>query len=183
MTQNTDHQKHLQSFFLVFKKTVFTAQAFADFLNSVQHEEEFMSIVLKYEVAMTGLLENAGFTSEAYIKDIFSPHQYPLTTLRRQMPLIKKKVFVDPLYSVENIGSLLKEIKKVSTLDYRNIIKYFNMHPLLTAVTPLYIAARSALQRWLVGFVRFFFQRKITQKGYLLIKICKIPVYHQKVKV
>ena len=27
---------------------------------------------------------------------------------------------------------------------------------------------------------RFLFQSKITQKGYLLIKICKIPVYHRK---
>ncbi len=183
MSQNTDHQRHLQSFFLVFKRPVFTAPAFADFLNAVQHEEEFMTVVLKYEVAFTKFLEDADFSSDAYIKDIFSPHQYPLTTLRRRMPLIKKKIFIDPAYSVESIGSLFKEIKKVSPQDYKNIICYFNMHPLLMVLTPLLITAQTSFKRCAIGFVRFFFQRKLTQNGYLLIKICKIPVYHRKEQV
>lgn len=180
MTQNTDHQKHLQSFFLVFKQQVLQSNAFTNFFNSVQHEANSMDVVLKYEVALTKHLEDNGFISDAYIKDIYSPHQYPLTTLRRHMPLIKKKVFIDPNYSLESITSLLRQIKKISPQDYHDVVRYFNIHPLLMALIPLFVSVKLVSSRLGLGFVRFFFQCKHTHKGYLLIKICKIPVYHRK---
>ncbi|MBQ8671400.1 MAG: hypothetical protein IJ525_02645 [Alphaproteobacteria bacterium] len=180
MTENADHKKHLQSFFWVFKKNVFNNEVFERFINSIKHEDNFMDIVLNYEVPLTEYLEQKGFVSDAYIKGIYSPHQYPVTTLRKKMPLIKKKAFcvaekILDSYSLEGIIDLFREIKKVSPDDYADIVNYFDQKP-------LHIIIRYVFKRNLYRIRRFLFQKKITRKGNLIVKICKIPVYYRKEK-
>lgn len=175
MSENIDHQKHLQSFFLVFKKNVFHNSVFQQFLSSVKHEEDFMDVVMNYEVILTKLLEQEKFTSDAYVKQIISPHQYPLTTLNKNMPLVKKKTFTVPLYSLENLMFLLFKIKKISSVDYNDIAEYFGKSLMLMATAKMFNF--NILKTW-----RFLYKKKITKKGYVLIKICQIPVYHRKEK-
>jgi len=58
-----DH--HIQSFFLVFKKRVFTSEIFSAFMNSIKAEEYKMDVVEKYEVGLYQKLRTAGFNGTA----------------------------------------------------------------------------------------------------------------------
>jgi lipopolysaccharide biosynthesis protein len=55
----------LQSFFLVFKRHVFTSDAFAEFIDSIQAEASKMDIIEKYEVGLSQVLTNNGHTCMA----------------------------------------------------------------------------------------------------------------------
>lgn len=56
---------HIQSFFLVFKKRVFTSEAFQAFMDSIKAEEYKMDVVEKYEVGLSQTLISAGFKCSA----------------------------------------------------------------------------------------------------------------------
>lgn len=45
----------------------------------------------------------------------------------------------------------------------------------------IYFAVNISMKAQIIRIKRFFYQKKKTQKGFLIVKICKIPVWHQKV--
>lgn len=61
MTESFDYAHHLQSFFLVFSKKVFSSTAFSNFWASVEVLSNKQEIISRYEVGLTRQLEDAGF--------------------------------------------------------------------------------------------------------------------------
>jgi rhamnosyltransferase len=60
--------KHLQSYFLVFKKNVFTSKVFLDFIKSVKHFENKNDVIINCEIGLSKILYSNGFVSDCYIK-------------------------------------------------------------------------------------------------------------------
>lgn len=59
---------HIQSFFLVFKKRVFSSEVFSTFMISIKAEEYKMDVVEKYEVGLSKTLITAGFNCRALLE-------------------------------------------------------------------------------------------------------------------
>lgn len=67
LTDSYETEHHLQSFFLVFKRQVFTSKTFHNFVSSFIRQESFWDYVYLYEREFTVLLEGSGFRSSVYI--------------------------------------------------------------------------------------------------------------------
>lgn len=65
----TDTDFHIQSFFILFKKNVFTSKIFDDFMLSVQKEENKDEIIKKYEIGLSKLLISNGFKAASVFKN------------------------------------------------------------------------------------------------------------------
>lgn len=174
MTESTACKLHLKSFFLVFKREVFTSAVFNDFLCSVSRKESFLDVVLSYEVPLRALFEAQGFKAEAFIKNLKCPHQRPLSTMKKGMPLLKKKLFIPPVQTLDgcllqSMWLLLYKLKACSQSDYKEILAF--LHD-----TPLHIAFSYSTKMFWFKLKRFCYRKKINKRGREIIKICKIPI-------
>ena len=91
-----EFDKHIQSFFLVFKRQVFLSASFREFMSHIECESDLMEVVRKYEVNLTEYLSAAGFTYSALyaMKDEYdSMYIAPRGYMRARIPLGKKKLF------------------------------------------------------------------------------------------
>ena len=104
MVESHEIVHHIQSFFYVFKKSVFKSTEFSNFVCSFRSLDDFWDYVNMYERRFTDLLEQAGFKSDVYLKFDESTKLrcaydsgngnitlYPLLQARNGMPLIKRK--------------------------------------------------------------------------------------------
>lgn len=66
ITECFQMQPHVQSYFLVFKKTVLTSIAFSAFWNNVQPYVNKLQIIMSYEVGLTQWLVESGFKADVY---------------------------------------------------------------------------------------------------------------------
>jgi len=66
------NEPHIQSYFLVFKKDVFTSDCFNNFIDSIKKENDKTDVIINYELGITRTLNNSGFRGSAYSPD------YPL---------------------------------------------------------------------------------------------------------
>jgi lipopolysaccharide biosynthesis protein len=60
MTDNREHRYHLQSYFLLFRRTVLTNPAFAAFWRAVRPVQSRQWVIRRYEVGLTQHLQRAG---------------------------------------------------------------------------------------------------------------------------
>lgn len=93
----TVRRPHIQSYFLVLKKTVFTSKTFDEFMESIRHHDEKNEIVLNYEIGLYEKLTAAGFSSCAYIKNLYRFNHilisfWRLLIERYNMPFVKCSV-------------------------------------------------------------------------------------------
>ena len=180
MTLANANKPHLQSFFLLFKKNVFQSAVFKKFMQSICAQKSVANVIGLYEVPLKSFLEKEGFKGTAYIQNLKSPHQRPLTTLNKGMPLVKKKCFVVPQVSLEEtslegVGQLFRKIKKISRTDYSAILSFLKK-------SPFWLTLRIFYCFYFIKIRRFFYFRKIKENGDIVFKIFKIPVYRLKTK-
>ena len=104
---NYDVHYHIQSFFLILNKRAFKSSAFHNFITSVQKENGFWNVVLKYEIGLSDVLLQAGFHSASVLPGKleemkkYSKHYhcynktfFPILLMEKyHFPLIKVKVF------------------------------------------------------------------------------------------
>ena len=67
LTDSYETEHHLLSFFLVFRRNVFTSVAFHNFVSGFVQQKSFWDYVYLYERRFTGMLEENGFKSAVYI--------------------------------------------------------------------------------------------------------------------
>jgi rhamnosyltransferase len=97
-------KQHIQSFFMVFTRPVFSSTAFQSFWHTVEDEEKLLDVVIKYESELTHYLSEAGFTYDAFCRhheamQSNGPHDFyynaiynqPLEMLHLGCPVIKNK--------------------------------------------------------------------------------------------
>lgn len=89
---------HIQSYFIVFRKDVFTSDLFVDFMKSVEHQNIKKQIVSKYEIGLTELFVKHGFKFKTYINAYENINNIVVLKWRQiiekyQMPFVKKSLF------------------------------------------------------------------------------------------
>ena len=95
MTRNLEWQEHIQSFFFVFKKQVFTSKVFKDFMAGIKEEPNKLDIVTKYEIGLSRLLIGNGFKFDYAIKykkkyrSNITIFKWREAILKYKMPLLK----------------------------------------------------------------------------------------------
>jgi lipopolysaccharide biosynthesis protein len=95
---------HLQSYFMVFNKSVVDSCAFREFWERVEDKNDILDVVASYETQLTAKLVEAGFKADCYLPesiylqerggaDEFNAiYNLPLEMLLLRSPLVKKKV-------------------------------------------------------------------------------------------
>lgn len=83
ITENFEHDWHLQSYFLVFKTNVLRSKAFAAFWQAVLPYRQKWQVIRSYELGLTQFFTDAGFRCRAYLpsSSLFPP--WPVDLLYR----------------------------------------------------------------------------------------------------
>lgn len=93
VTNTNDYPPHLQSFFLVFNKKVFTNSKFKQFFDNVAKLESKQKIIETYEVKLTEYLMKAGYSYSSLINKVYKNNptlsEEYFTELRPLFPLLK----------------------------------------------------------------------------------------------
>lgn len=92
--------KHIQSYFLVFKRNMFMSNEFRKFWRNVKYYTEYNKVVGYYEIKFTKHFEDCGFISDTYINfDKYNnilKNPVIITDIQideDRLPLVKKKFF------------------------------------------------------------------------------------------
>ncbi len=181
ITENVEFSRHIQSYFLVFRSQVFDSKVFNEFICSISAKKTVFEVIQNYEIGLSNLLFDSGFRGGAYIpypesgvypltiiKGFTNLTAAPIWLLKQGAPIIKKKAFIQSIANYEGVFKLKKYASKLNS-DADKILPS----------NIFCIRYQSCLYMFKV--IRFFFQKKITSNGKMLIKICKIPVYSKKV--
>lgn len=94
--KNSGKIKHVQSYFIVFKRKVFISAQFEEFLKGITKTEDKYTIVNNYELGMSQTLEKAGFKFDTYLKELPDKNYYAgfnKKVYQNKLPLIKKGIF------------------------------------------------------------------------------------------
>ena len=170
LVQSDVFQKHLQSYFLVFKKNCF--ENLEAFLNTVTRKNSLYEVVTSYETALTAHLEGFGYKSATYMVagKNENPTKRPLKMMREHaFPLIKKKCFIEPSACDESVKKVLKSLSPPVREDICGALNCTK--------------EKEILHRLLWRRIKeFLFKKKTTLKGKTLIKVCKIPVYSKGIR-
>lgn len=179
VTSNEEYQRHLQSYFMVFKRQLFTNDCFWQYLLKIKKEKSFWDIVQNYELPLTSTFEKQGFKSLTFLKKFGddNPTFYPMMTLSLGLPLVKRKIFSAAGYSKESVYKTFKTIASINKMTANNVLSYFK------TTSVIYIVFRLMLQNLAKNIPGFIYRNKITKSGNHYIKICKIPVYYKKNKL
>ena len=89
---------HIQSYFIALKKNVFTSEVFENFVSSIEHQENKKLIISKYEIGLTEVLVENGFSFKTFINAYENINNIAILKWRQiiqkyQMPFVKKSLF------------------------------------------------------------------------------------------
>ena len=115
ITDNTDMSYHLQSYFLVFNKSVLSHSCFSEFWAKVKILNDKEEIIEKYEVGLTQFFQKEGFTATAYI-------DFQATKVQRLMSILKK---FSPHKIFNKITAILKKEYTLKRIGKLNATLYF----------------------------------------------------------
>src|SRR5574344_1021724 len=65
---NYNQNRHLQSYFLVFKKQIFQSKEFGEFLSSVTAKKFKNDVIQNYEVGLSNMLFDKGFIGKSFLQ-------------------------------------------------------------------------------------------------------------------
>jgi len=113
--------EHVQSYFVVFTKKVICSRVFASFFKNLPEIKTFHQAVCLYELELTRVLSEAGFTYSAFADSKGLPETdctvlYPdLLVREKRHPFVKRKVFFAPY---ENFFAAGRGQNSRKCLDY-----------------------------------------------------------------
>lgn len=168
MTEKHHPFHHIQSFFLVFRPTVFNSNVFIKFIRDITKQPNVQAIISKYEFGLSYALHQAGFNSKAYIpfpsenicshvKHLTNLPEAPVWLMQQGAPLLKKKIFTIQLKTIDSL------------MQTWQIALHYNPS-LRECLPPPYKFVLKKL-------FSFIYKKKITQHQKTLIRICGIPIY------
>ena len=138
---------HIQSYFILFRKSVFTSNVFLQFIQNIKQEQSKSDVIINYEIGLTKTLTHAGFKPDVYInryshtenclsskwKRLIKWYKFPFI----KTSLIKNGIFVlgeikDWEQTVESVSSYPVNIIKKNANRYKNpepnLYKTFNLY-------------------------------------------------------
>lgn len=116
-------QPHIQSYFIALKKNVFKSDVFNDFMNSIEHQEDKISIITKYEIGLTQRLVQSGYSYKTFITayeniDNATILKWYQLILKYKMPFMKCSL------------ARLKNCKVATVAGYEDIISKVSNYPI-----------------------------------------------------
>ncbi len=129
-SQNTQFTRHLQSYFLVFKKSVLKSRLIDPFIESVETKPDSSYYIVEYETKLTPYLQNLGYKWDSYMPykkleylTMSDKNSYPLTIISKyNHQFLKRRTFTEKLMILESIEELLTYLKTNSPETYDNIM-------------------------------------------------------------
>lgn len=111
---------HIQSYFVVIKKCIFNKDFFAEFMKSITHQANKKLIISNYEIGLTELLLDKGYTYSTLISAYENINNITILKWREivkqyKMPFIKKSLFDlknTDATTIENYENLLDDYPK-----------------------------------------------------------------------
>lgn len=177
ITENIEFHRHIQSYFMVFRPRVFNSEVFYNFIKNIKAQKDVFDVIQNYELGLSQILFENKFIAESYIgypkfgvypltleKGFKNLTAAPVWLMEKGCPIIKKKAFIQKIANYEGgrktRKSAVKYNKKLcEVLPSKNEVRILDYQNRISEI------------------LRFFYQKKITRSGKILIKICKIPVY------
>lgn len=122
-----NYKRHLQSYFLVVRKSMHSSFEFQKYWDNQEEYETLIDVVLNHEAEFTEYFEKRGFTWESYIDmtDLDGDHamnHYAFNAeemLKRGFPILKRKQFQEEMYGT---------IQYHNGEDYRKAVQYIKKH-------------------------------------------------------
>ena len=118
------YDAHVHSYFLVFKKKIFTSEVFRTFWEEFVYPENFRQAVVNFEIGICNYLEQHGFKGKSYI-DVYdislqaneNPYYSMIDKLVRdyKVPIMKKKSLL-----IRNVD-FAKVLNTIVYLEERNM--------------------------------------------------------------
>lgn len=116
---------HIQSYFLAFSKNIFSSPLFTEFIEKIEAKKDKIEICVAYEIGLSKLLTEAGFSRSCYITDrepCNIPHYFDITAFQNSLidmgsPFIKRKVFFDKNFPNEDITTTFAKLYESSYPD------------------------------------------------------------------
>ena len=189
MNLSKEAQPHLQSFFLVFKKSVFSNNSFFDYFNKVGHQEDFLKVVYSYEIPLKSFFEDLGFKADyifAVDSDTTNPTFYPVLSMKANVPLVKRKIFLDREYLLLSTPIIytLWYIRTHYPKAFKDIVSSFagvNFYKLVLMNSYIQISPKiEKLKARILSFMkilgRFIYRKDVSKRGTVKHRIFKFPV-------
>lgn len=133
LSVSSDPQKHLQSFFYIFKPQVYNSKPFDKFMRSVKREISAACVVYNYEMTFTQYLSDAGFSYSSYVpedkfkadvkRSAYIPTKWGKTLLKNyRYPLVKIKAIQGS--TVEKPEDILDYVRQENEELYNLILPH-----------------------------------------------------------
>lgn len=124
--------EHLQSYFMVFHKSVITSSIFRDFFKAVQDFTDVQDVIDHYETQLTKLLVDNGFEYKCVLntlpildnKTLNFSLNYPKELFEAKVPFIKIKLFERHQFIAPYV---IKEIKDITDYPIELIVNHLSM--------------------------------------------------------
>lgn len=126
ITENTDMGYHIQSYFILFKKSILQSKVFTDFWKNVKILYSKDEIIQHYEVGLSQILIKSGFTPA--VSTYFQPTWMQKTTI-----FLRK---FTPQKILKKLHSILSGKAKIIRLGKINTAHYFWKELLLSGDVP-----------------------------------------------
>lgn len=131
ITQSSQISKHLQSYFMVFRKSVFQDIEFRNFWKKISFFNDHRSYVEEHEIYLSKILIKNGHSLGSLVKyhrQYINPTCFPIQIMEKyKSPFIKVKCFKNPENDLwENYKDLIIKIQNNNYYDYKLIENHIN---------------------------------------------------------
>lgn len=119
--------KHIQSFFLVFRRSVLEGTELFRYLEERVDENkiDYFDACSIFENGLFWTLEQAGYKFDAYRRDICcNNYLNPYGSVKLDgLPILKKKIFSEEFYEKERVVNALSYVKDIFEYDISSILE------------------------------------------------------------
>ncbi len=177
-------EEHVQSYFIYLKNKAAHSEELKNFLLNVKKEKNKHDIIKKYEMGLSQTLLEAGFRCGGLFQDKKNaPHgKQAMEMIILGFPFLKKSLFNRKYFYERTYCRKIYKYKEViksinHCFDIKQIENYLIEY---YGKFEYYFYLNGLRFYFLFNWKRFLFQKKVTNKGKMIIKICKTPVYSKK---
>lgn len=118
--------RHIQSFFLVYRRRILADSVLYSMFDKYIDETtiDYLNVCYRFENLLFHFLERAGYSSDAYVKDITcNNYKNPYGSLALDgLPIIKKKIFAPEFYDSKKARYALAYVAKNYQYDFSNML-------------------------------------------------------------
>lgn len=182
--ENGGISEHIQSYFVYLKNNVVLSEIFDTFMKSITQQNSKSEIIHKYEVGLSQILIKNGYSCRGLFNNNFNEihSKNALNLIKEGFPFLKRSLFIKKYFYEKaycrKIYKWKDAIAKVCPDYDTNKTEQYLIDQIGKKSYWNYLWGLRFY--YLFNWKRFFYQKKITKSGKVIIKICKIPVFSKR---